>query len=175
MCCCMGGWGVYFILFYFLRKKSLKSSQLFWSCTLFLATNSSVCFFLSHVNKEFKLRVLISFLLFIRLAAFQGFFNFPFLGVQWAILPPRTNWNLIDYLVIIILLFQKEPTDWPKNASLPQIEACFVFLLMDMRNGISFGNACHDTSSWKSFVSIHSPLVLHSFEYPFVVLEVFGL
>jgi hypothetical protein len=61
-----------------------------------------------------------------------------------------------------------------KNASLPQIEAGFV-LLMDMRNGISFGNACHDRSSWKSFVSIYSPLVLHSFRYPFVVLEVFGL
>jgi hypothetical protein len=46
---------------------------------------------------------------------------------------------------------------------------------MDMRNGIFLGNACHDTSSWKSFVSIYSPLVLHSFKYPFVVLEVFGL
>jgi hypothetical protein len=66
------------------------------------------------------------------------------------------------------------PLIFLEHGALPNIEACFV-LLMDMRNGIFFGNACHDTSSWKSFVSIYSPLVLHSFKYPFVVLEVFGL
>ncbi len=36
-------------------------------------------------------------------------------------------------------------------------------------------NRRDDASSSKSFVSIYSPLVLHSFKYPFVVLEVFGL
>jgi hypothetical protein len=71
-----------FILFYFILKKeefqvitTLLKLHIVFSNKLFCL------FFLSHVNEEFKLRVLISPLLFIRLAApFQDFLIFLFLG-----------------------------------------------------------------------------------------------
>ncbi len=76
------------------------------------------------------------------------------------------------------------PLIFLEHGALPNIEAkkCFppsnrsLFCPADGHEDWDFfGNVCHDASLSKSFVRIYSPLVLHSFKYPFVVLELFGL
>jgi hypothetical protein len=70
-----------FIYFYlFLKKEEFQVITTLLKLHIVFSNKLFCLFFLSHVNEEFKLKVLISPLLFIRLAAFQGFFISLFWG-----------------------------------------------------------------------------------------------